>query len=69
MKQVKKLIGTIALVWALFPLAGSAQELDSTTILDGVRLATVERELNGQLRKEDGLKAACDALEKLAAKR
>src|SRR5258707_15726153 len=54
MKQVKKLIGVIAVAWALSPLAGSAQEPDATTILDGVRLAKVDRELNGQLRKEDG---------------
>ena len=54
MKQVKKLIGAIALVLALFPRAGSAQEPDAAAILDGVRLAKVDRELNGQLRKEDG---------------
>jgi Outer membrane lipoprotein-sorting protein len=54
MKQVKKLIGVIALVLALWPLAGSAQEPDAAAILDGVRLAKVDRELSGQLRKEDG---------------
>lgn len=54
MKQVKKLIDLIALVLALLPLIGSAQEPDAATILDGVRLAAVNRELNGQLRKEDG---------------
>jgi len=54
MKQVKKLIALVALVLALLPLAGSAQEPDAAAILDGVRLAAVDRELNGQLRKEDG---------------
>jgi Outer membrane lipoprotein-sorting protein len=54
MKQVKKLIDLMAVVLALLPLAGSAQEPDAATILDGVRLAAVNRELNGQLRKEDG---------------
>ena len=54
MKQVKKLIDLIALVLALLPLVGSAQEPDAAAILDGVRLAAVDRELNGQLRKEDG---------------
>lgn len=54
MKQVKKLIGAIALLWALSPLATLAQEPNAAAILDGVRLATVDRELNGQLRKEDG---------------
>ncbi|HET9375567.1 MAG TPA: outer membrane lipoprotein-sorting protein [Chthoniobacterales bacterium] len=54
MKQVKKLIALVALVLALLPLAGSAQEPDAAAILDGVRLAAVNRELNGQLRKEDG---------------
>jgi hypothetical protein len=54
MKQVKKLIGAMVLALALFPLAGSAQEPDAAAILDGVRLAKVNRELIGQLRKEDG---------------
>jgi hypothetical protein len=54
MKQVKKLIDLVALVLALLPLVGSAQEPDAAAILDGVRLAAVNRELNGQLRKEDG---------------
>ncbi len=54
MKQVKKLVGAIVLVLALFPPAGSAQEPNAAAILDGVRLAKVDRELNGQLRKEDG---------------
>jgi outer membrane lipoprotein-sorting protein len=54
MRQVKKLIDLIALVFALLLLVGSAQEPDAAVILDGVRLAAVNRELNGQLRKEDG---------------
>jgi outer membrane lipoprotein-sorting protein len=54
MKQVKKLIDLVALVLALLPLVGSAQEPDAAAILDGVRLAAVDRELNGRLRKEDG---------------
>ena len=54
MRQVKKLIDLIALVFALLPLVGSAQVPDAVVILDGVRLAAVNRELNGQLRKEDG---------------
>jgi hypothetical protein len=54
MRQVKKLIDLIALVLALLPLVGSAQVPDAVVILDGVRLAAVNRELNGQLRKEDG---------------
>jgi hypothetical protein len=54
MRQVKKLIDLIALVFALLPLVGSAQVPDAAVILDGVRLAAVNRELNGQLRKEDG---------------
>jgi Outer membrane lipoprotein-sorting protein len=54
MKQVKKLIGAIALAFALFPPAGSAEEPNAAAILDGVRLAKVDRELTGQLRKEDG---------------
>jgi Outer membrane lipoprotein-sorting protein len=54
MKQVKKLIGVIALQLALLTLPGYAQEPDAAAILDGVRLAAVNRELTGQLRKEDG---------------
>jgi hypothetical protein len=54
MKQVKKLMGATAFVLLLFPIAGSAQEPDAAAILDGVRLAKVDRELTGQLRKEDG---------------
>jgi hypothetical protein len=54
MKQVKKLIGAIALVLLLLPPAGLAQEPNAAAILDGVRLAKVDREIKGQLRKEDG---------------
>jgi hypothetical protein len=54
MKQVKKLAPSIAVALAFFPLLGLAQEPDAAAILDGVRLAKVDRELNGRLRKEDG---------------
>jgi hypothetical protein len=54
MKQVKKLIGTTALALILFPSLGLAQDRNPAAILDGVRLAKVDRELSGQLRKEDG---------------
>src|SRR5258708_25338284 len=54
MKQVKKLIGAIVLVLALIARGGSGEEAEAAAILDGVRLAKVDRELNGQLRKEDG---------------
>ena len=55
MKQVKKLIGATALLLTLFPFPGLAQDPNPAAILDGVRLAKVDRELNGQLRKEDGM--------------
>jgi Outer membrane lipoprotein-sorting protein len=54
MKQVKKLIGPIALILLVSPFIGRAQEPNAAAILDGVRLAKVDRELSGQLRKEDG---------------
>jgi hypothetical protein len=54
MKQVKKLIEALAFILLLFPFTGRAQEPNAAAILDGVRLAKVDRELSGQLRKEDG---------------
>jgi hypothetical protein len=54
MKQVKKLIGPLVLVLLLLPFIGHGQEPNAASILDGVRLAKVDRELSGQLRKEDG---------------
>jgi hypothetical protein len=54
MKQVKKLAGLMAFVLLLVPFAGRAQQPNAAAILDEVRLAKVDRELSGQLRKEDG---------------
>jgi Outer membrane lipoprotein-sorting protein len=54
MKQVKKLIVALTFILLLLPFTGGAQEPNAAAILDGVRLAKVDRELSGQLRKEDG---------------
>jgi hypothetical protein len=55
MKQAKKFIGIVLLLWCLGPFAASAQE-DANAALDQIRLAQaqISKPLTGRLRPEDG---------------